>query len=226
MSSTHRAPLPIPRNYSANFAAGESDPSADTSSSAEWRAVEGKSGRAGLRPALLAGALSRRQELQTSTVSSSRGSGAASDGPMESDGTVTHVPLAPETPPGGRILSATAGLLARGSPPLAAFPGDPQWLSATGYRLQLRAQLRTCPSAHRIPSSPLAGTVRTIPKSLRSPKPADSKNSIVMAYATTGEDCVWPAGPTHPRLGSYLVLHPLVKEQATKKPYGSRMTPE
>ena len=52
--------------------------------------------------------------------------GAAS-GTTESVGLVKRVPLAQVDPPGGRTARVTAGLLARGSPPPAAFPGTSQW---------------------------------------------------------------------------------------------------
>src|SRR6202166_2716725 len=70
----------------------------------------------------------------------------------------TRIDLAPRHP--ARLTTeSTAGLLARGSPPVTAFPGYPSGSVVRARRLQLRGQLRNrnqgtaFPSLHRIPCS-------------------------------------------------------------------------
>src|SRR5882724_2404487 len=70
-----------------------------------------------------------------------------------------RIDLAPRHP-ARHTTESTAGLLARGSPPVTAFPGYPSGSVVRARRLQLRGQLRNSelwepvlPFLHRIPCS-------------------------------------------------------------------------
>ena len=80
----------------------------------------------------LSGSSGCRHELQTSTVTSGPRRRERDDGKL---GRGHVVPLAPVTRRAFGQVHATAGLLARGSPPMAAFPGNPSgaWPRTTAH---------------------------------------------------------------------------------------------
>src|SRR5580692_3069681 len=90
------------------------------------------------------------------SLNSTRATPRGPEGPQAGCG--ARIDLAPRHP--ARLTTeSTAGLLARGSPPVTAFPGCPSGSVVRARRLQLRGQLRNrnlgtvFPFLHRIPCS-------------------------------------------------------------------------